>query len=122
MDSPGPSGQKITTRLSTESFRNHWLFGKLNDHLHRSLLPTDFDVLKVYFYQKYFLLRLKNSRQLKDDEKDLIFETLTHEIIEIWQKSSIPTLDKNYVKKKVKKLTVKAENLAHNKISRKKRF
>ena len=122
MDSPGPSGQKITTRLSTESFRNHWLFGKLNDHLHQSLLPTDFDVLKVYFYQKYFLLRLKNSRQLKDDEKDLIFETLTHEIIEIWQKSSIPTLDKNYVKKKVKKLTVKAENLAHNKISRKKRF
>ena len=120
MDSPGPSSQKITTRQATESFRNHWFFGKLKDHLYQSLLPTECDVLKVYFYQKYFLLHLKNSRQLADDDKDLIFETLSREIVEIWEKSSIPTLDKSYVKKNIKKLAQNGENFAHNNSKRRK--
>ena len=119
MDLPGPSSQKITTRHSTESFRNHWFLGKLNDHLYQSLLPTECDVLKVYYYQKYFLLHLKNSRQLTDDEKDLIYETLTREIIEIWQKSSIPSLEKKYVKKKIKKLILSTERFAHTKFHKK---
>ena len=116
MDQPGPSSQVVTRRTS-ETFRNHWFFGKLQDQLLQSVLPTKHDILKVYFYKKNFLLYLKNSRQLSDIEKDQILETLSIEVIELWQKSSIPLMDTNEVKKNLRKLTLKAEDfLKHRKI------
>ena len=108
------SSEKITTRLVTQTFRNHWLFGDLLDHFPIKFLPTKLAVIRVYFYSKQFLLNLKNSRQLADDEKELIIVKLSREIQEIWQRASIPCYDLDTLKKHVRRLLPNVETLVKN--------
>ena len=110
---------RISTRLETQSFRNNWFLGDLSDHLPSTTLPTQVDISRLFFHSKQFLLYLKNSRQLNDDEKDMIYETLTHETIEIWRKSSIPCISKEEVKTYVKRAISKIEYIVTHRRSRK---
>ena len=106
------SREQNRTRSSVKSFKKHWLFGDLLEQLDLTLLPTKLDILKNYFYLKSFLLHLKNTRKLTDDEKDLIYESLVRETCEIWRHSSIPIIEEKYVKKSIIKVVQKAEYLA----------
>ena len=99
------------TRFSTKTFRNNWLLGELWDHLPPNTLPTELDIAKVYFYSKQFLLHLKDTRQLCDDAKEDLYESVAKEIIEIWQKASIPCFDDLTIKRYLKKFIPKLENL-----------
>ena len=99
------------TRISTKSFRNNWLLGELWDHLPPNTLPTKLDIARVYFYSKQFLLHLKDTRQLCDDAKEDLYESVAKEIIEIWQKASIPCYDDLTIKRYLKYFIPKLENL-----------
>ena len=105
------SGQNIT-RSSVKSFKKHWLFGDLLEQLDLTVLPTKLDILKNYFYLKNFLLHLKNVRQLKDDEKIIIYDSITRETQDIWRNSSIPIIEEKFVRRLITKQIEKAEYLA----------
>ena len=79
--------RKIPKR-PTRSNTDHWLFGRPLNGFDSKVLPTKLDVIKNYYFTRNFLLYLRESRQLRTDDKDMIYKAcvVAHVQLIIFQK------------------------------------
>ena len=103
--------------MKTRSTAPHWLFGGPLYELDPLYLPSELDICQYFFYIRSFLLNIKNRRQLNDDEKNDIVNTILGEIMDIWKSSSIPFKKELAIKDKLKRLIHKADSLARSNVS-----
>ena len=96
--------------VSTRTNSRHWLFGKCQDGLLLTKLPTKLDIIKFYFYSKNFMLHIRNHHQLlSEEDKDNIYDALARDVSDLWKSSSIPFLEFRFIKMRIQQLVEEAE-------------
>lgn len=101
------SGVSAVTRNKT----NIWLIGQLLPKLKQSKLPSIGEVLRLFFYYK-----TEEKRTIRDSAT-----VAACEVMNLWEKASIPTRLKKHIISKIEKYFKEWQNLKKNKENKKKR-
>ena len=103
--------KKTSEGVSTKSMSKHWILGDFSDFkFDCNELPNMYDILKCYYYKK----SMANKNYYKESEKIMFLQEIYEEIISIWNRSNIPTVDKCTILKRLKNQAFNFEKIDHN--------
>lgn len=85
--------------------KDHWLVGKPIKKIEGSTLPLIGDVLRRFIY-----VREEDKKSVQESAK-----SVAEEILEIWNKTSIPCIEQHNVIKKIKATQLEWQNIKKNK-------
>ena len=95
---------------STRSLQLNWFLGYMLDDLPNEQLPTIFDVVSYYQWQRESIFASQPT--MSRDDRNTIFKWITEKLISIWHSASIYTIRKESdIRRKLSKEVAKLEEI-----------
>ena len=91
--------------------QNIWLIGNSIDALSQTIIPTNGDILKLFFHLKN--CEFKTEKSIKSNS--IVADAVCEAVLEVWHKTGIETQRKDKIKEKITKLHDEYRNVQKRK-------